>query len=365
MLYGRRRSWSTSRASPTCVKDLTPRDIDSPLEPAPHASRRSLQKKHVTCRVAAAALDALAEHLASPACQPVLSAEELSAALSRHLPAPSAPRPPAATPPPRLTDFRRGRRPPRDANPLATASAVEGRRAGAADVWAVDTSRRDAAACAGGLGAATEAGGRAAAADVWAVGTARRDAAAAGSDAHAAPAVDALPAVVGARPAAATGAAEPRRERPEQAGSAATVAQLGRAGAAARPTGAVTAALRGDDSLARRQRGVAGAVDATAAAAALCEEGYLARRQRGHLDLYHITLPNSGPIAGMVVAARAQIVAMLKRRKLGEAPEQMLLQRKLSKSALGWKFHLQDLVGRGTVQRLVFGNNVVYQLVAR
>ena len=64
-------------------------------------------------------------------------------------------------------------------------------------------------------------------------------------------------------------------------------------------------------------------------------------------------------------AARSEILGMLRKRKRHEATESLLVSRKLRHSKLGWQFHLQDMVGKGLLERDLHGSTVVYRICKR
>jgi hypothetical protein len=63
-----------------------------------------------------------------------------------------------------------------------------------------------------------------------------------------------------------------------------------------------------------------------------------------------------------VVLARDEIVNNLKRRKHKEAMERALMTMKLHSSKLGWRFHLNDLKGKGAIELITHGHNTVVRL---
>lgn len=66
-----------------------------------------------------------------------------------------------------------------------------------------------------------------------------------------------------------------------------------------------------------------------------------------------------------VDAARVEILATMRRRKHQQASEEVLLATKLRSSSLGWRFHLEDLMGKGLLQRSVHGSVASYRLPKR
>jgi predicted ArsR family transcriptional regulator len=63
-----------------------------------------------------------------------------------------------------------------------------------------------------------------------------------------------------------------------------------------------------------------------------------------------------------VELAREEIVSRLKRRKHQEVMEKTLMATSLRSSKLGWRFHLNDLKGKGVVELIARGHNTVVRL---
>jgi hypothetical protein len=63
-----------------------------------------------------------------------------------------------------------------------------------------------------------------------------------------------------------------------------------------------------------------------------------------------------------VCTARGQILAMLRRKRNKQASKKSLVATPLRCSSLGWHFHLLDMHGKGLLDRIVHGNNVMFRI---
>ncbi|KIY97557.1 hypothetical protein MNEG_10405 [Monoraphidium neglectum] len=63
------------------------------------------------------------------------------------------------------------------------------------------------------------------------------------------------------------------------------------------------------------------------------------------------TVPGAGRIVRWLVDGRQELTQALSKKRFGEALEKELLKLKLRRSTLGVRFHLRDLIGRGTAAR--------------
>jgi hypothetical protein len=76
---------------------------------------------------------------------------------------------------------------------------------------------------------------------------------------------------------------------------------------------------------------------------------------------YHWCVPNGGVFLAAVANGRKEALRALARRPGSHTESDLVEHRPLKTSALGWRFHLQDLVGSDAAVATTFGNKTIYK----
>ena len=90
----------------------------------------------------------------------------------------------------------------------------------------------------------------------------------------------------------------------------------------------------------------------------------LLSRDPVHPGRLAFTVPGAAAAVRSLVGGRSELLGVLKRKRFGEALEKELLKLRLRRSAFGVRFHLRDLLGRGSVERAETPAGAVIRLVA-